>query len=108
MILKVAFSMNVDSINDPNNVFNKQIFETLDGLQDALQDRIMKYKLNKRGKIAKYRKLVRTLRDVGRQQILNRIEAIKNGEVLPDDILTAILKNYGMKMCSSLKKNCHS
>ena len=37
--------------------------------------------------------IVKYLRDTGRNKILERINAFKNNEHLPDDILTAILKS---------------
>jgi hypothetical protein len=34
------------------------------------------------------------MREIGRKKIIERVNAFKNNEHLPDDILTAILQNY--------------
>ena len=38
--------------------------------------------------------MIEYIRDLGRKKIIERVNAYKNNEHLPDDILTAILKNY--------------
>jgi len=94
VIASVAFSMNIDSINDPNNMFNVYITKSLGGLADFFFDPFIKFKPHKWPLIWKYRKVVRYLRKVGREQIVARINAIKNGEYLPNDILTTILNSH--------------
>ena len=86
--------MNVDSINDPNNMFNVYITKSLAGLSDLFVDPLIKWKPHKWPQIMRYRKVVRYLRQVGREQILNRLNAIKNGDYLPNDILTTILNTH--------------
>lgn len=45
--------------------------------------------------------MIRYLRKVGREKLYERLEAIKNDERLPNDILTAILSNMSIKIIIS-------
>ena len=38
--------------------------------------------------------IVKHLREIGREKILERLKAIQNNEYVPDDILSNIMKNY--------------
>jgi hypothetical protein len=38
--------------------------------------------------------MIKALREIGREKIMERLEAIKNGDPLPDDILASVLNNY--------------
>ena len=40
------------------------------------------------------RHMIEYMRDLGRKKIIERVNAFKNNEHLPDDILTAILNSY--------------
>jgi hypothetical protein len=86
--------MNIDSINDPNNIFNVYITKSLSGINEYFFDPFIKYKPHKWPSIWRYRQVIRYLRRVGREQIVARINAIKNGDYLPNDILTSILKSH--------------
>jgi hypothetical protein len=48
-------------------------------------------------KIREYAKIVKWMREVGREKITERLNAIKNGDPLPDDILANVLKNFSKK-----------
>ena len=106
--------MNIDSVNDENAPFNKTISETLRIVNGLMKDpfgkvnklllAIIKYhniekissKLNpfKINEQKRFKKMVKFLRDVGKEKILERIEMFKNQDPnLPDDILTNILKS---------------
>ena len=49
-------------------------------------------------KSGEYRKVAQTIRQIGRDCIQERIAAVKNGEEVPNDILSTILK-IGSKNC---------
>ena len=86
--------MNIDSINDPNNIFNVYITKSLNGVNEFFFDPFIKLKPHKWPLIWQYRQVIRYLRQVGREQIVARINAIKNGDYLPNDILTTILNTH--------------
>jgi hypothetical protein len=92
---KVAFSMKIDSINDPKNKFNEHIFHVISNLKKFFFDPLIKFKPHKWGFLIKYSQSVRYLRDTGREQLVKRLEMIKNNQELPNDILTTILKSHG-------------
>lgn len=47
----------------------------------------------KQKEVKEFHNIVQNLREIGRNKILERINAFKNNEHLPDDILSAILKS---------------
>jgi hypothetical protein len=88
--------MNIDSVNNPKNKFNDNIYFALSNLTSFLIDPYIKYKPNKWSFLNKHRQAIKFLRDTGREQILKRIEMIKENQELPNDILTTILKSHGI------------
>jgi hypothetical protein len=44
--------------------------------------------------MAETKKMIRHIRKVGREKIVERINAFKNNEHMPNDILSAILTSY--------------
>ena len=58
-------------------------------------DPLIKYKPHKWNFLKKHKNAINYLRDTGRNQLLKRLEMIKNNEELPNDILTTILKSHG-------------
>ncbi len=50
--------------------------------------------MSSRDEIKEFRILVENIRNVGREKILDRLEAMKNEEHVPTDILSTILKNW--------------
>jgi len=92
VIASVAFSMNLDTINNPDNEFNKNITKSLSGLIQFLFDPIVQYKPSKWSFIRESKKVFRYLRDIGRKALIARLNAMKNGDYLPNDILQTILE----------------
>ena len=56
-----------------------------------MNDESLKYKPSKRGEIQEFKNMIRYLRKMGKEKIMERITAFKNNEHIPDDILSAIL-----------------
>ena len=86
--------MNIDSVNDENTPFNRTITESMKIVEGVLRDPFGN--INPLKLPAKYRlrKMIKFLREVGKEKILERIEMFKNQDPnLPDDILTNILKS---------------
>jgi cholesterol 24(S)-hydroxylase len=87
--------MELDTVNKPNNKFNSNVFHAFSCCKEYHLDPMIKFKPNKWNHIRKHRESIRYLRETGRQQLQKRLEMIKNGEELPNDILTNILKSHG-------------
>jgi hypothetical protein len=92
---KAAFSMKIDSVNDPENKFNEHIFHIISNWRKFFFDPLIKFKHHKWGFLIKYNQSVRYFLDTGRKQLVKRLEMIKNNQELPNDILTTILKSHG-------------
>lgn len=86
--------MKLDTINNPKDRFNKNVFEALDGLKYFFQDRLIKFKPHRWPFIMNWRRIVRELRKIGRDQIEARLKMIKNNQELPNDILTIIIESF--------------
>ncbi len=54
-------------------------------------------------KVKEYRKCIKALRRIGRDCIMRRIERIKSGEEMPNDILTYMLSSKK----TIVSPNCH-
>jgi hypothetical protein len=54
-----------------------------------------KYKPTKWLYIYRYKKLLRELRNVGKEQINKRIQLLKEGAYVPNDLLNSFLKAHG-------------
>lgn len=63
------------------------------------KDPLIIFKPNQWPMIWNYRKTIAKLRDIGQKETMKRIEALKNGVSLPEDILTLALSNDGTKIC---------
>lgn len=48
------------------------------------------------------RNIIKHLRNIGREKILERLKAVQNNEYVPDDILSNIMKNYSNLFLSHL------
>ena len=57
----------------------------------------LKYQPSKRKELNEFRHKIRHLRKIGRNKIIERINAYKNNEPIPDDILSTILAGYSNK-----------
>jgi hypothetical protein len=55
---------------------------------------VLQYKIHKYPKIREYARMVKFLRDAGREKTNERLNAIKNGETLPNDILANVLRPF--------------
>jgi cholesterol 24(S)-hydroxylase len=87
--------MDLDTVNDPEVKFNEYIYKSLAGLKYYFQDPLIKLKPHKWSFIHKHRHAIRYLRAAGRKQILTRLDMIRNGQELPNDILSIILVKHG-------------
>lgn len=47
-------------------------------------------------KINEFKSLVKFIRKVGKDKLIERINAFKNNEHMPDDILSSILQSYSI------------
>ena len=52
----------------------------------------LKYFPSNQKEVTEYRDMLSYLRNIGQKKIMERIEAFKNNEHIPNDILSAILK----------------
>ena len=48
---------------------------------------------SKQKEVKEFREIIKYLRDMGRNKILERVNAFKNNEHMPDDILSSILSD---------------
>nr|AHL88993.1 cytochrome p450 3049B1 [Brachionus koreanus] len=92
VIATVGFSMESDSINEDNNL-KGYVFKSLEGFNKILLDPFLKFSISGWSYIKNYRRLLKSLRDLGRCQILKRIESIKDDSYVSDDLITIMLKN---------------
>nr|QUF59384.1 cytochrome p450 CYP3049B2 [Brachionus angularis] len=92
-IANIAFDMNIDSINNQEIKFNLYINNILIAVNKYFQNPLEKFKPINITEKQDIKKMIRYLRQVGKEKINQRIKAFKNGENLPNDILTAILNN---------------
>lgn len=95
VISHVALGMNTDSLNDPNEKLNKNLEECFKGYQIFVEgayfflNRITpKYLQNK----PYCRTVIKKLRKMGYDQIMNRIKLIKEESYVPNDLLSIVLK----------------
>ncbi|RNA07005.1 cholesterol 24-hydroxylase-like [Brachionus plicatilis] len=90
--LQVGFSMDIDSINQDNNL-KGYVSKSLEGFNKILLDPFLKFSISGWSYIKTYKHILKNLRDLGRYQILKRIESIKDGSYVSDDLITIMLKN---------------
>ena len=86
--------MNIDSVNNPKNKFSHNIYFALSNLKEYFFDPYINYKPHKWLFLSKHRKAIRFLRETGRQQLLKRLEIMKENKDFPNDILTTILMSH--------------
>lgn len=87
--------MKIDTVNNPDNKFNEQIFYVISNIKYFFIDPFIKYKPHKWHFLMKHKQAVSYLRKTGRDQLIKRLDMIKNNQELPNDILTTILKSHG-------------
>ncbi|XP_059898399.1 cholesterol 24-hydroxylase-like isoform X3 [Gadus macrocephalus] len=96
VITKVAFGMDLDLVNN-DSPFPKAIETCLKGMVANLRDLFFQYKQNNRPFIKEVREACQFLRTTGEDWISKRRTAVQNGEDVPKDILTQIIKSAGQE-----------
>ncbi|XP_072284113.1 cholesterol 24-hydroxylase-like isoform X2 [Pyxicephalus adspersus] len=96
VISKVAFGMDLNSIDDDQTPFPRAISLVMRGLVE-MRNPFMKFSWKKQKYIKDTQESVRLLRTTGRECIERRRKAIEDGEDVPVDILTKILKGAGQE-----------
>ncbi|XP_028460913.1 cholesterol 24-hydroxylase-like [Perca flavescens] len=94
VIAKVAFGVDLDLQKD-RLIFPKAIETCLKGMLYIARDIFYEYKLKNRPFIKKVREACRLLRTTGAKWINDRKTAMQNGDDVPKDILTQIIKTAG-------------
>ncbi|CDQ96327.1 unnamed protein product [Oncorhynchus mykiss] len=95
IITKVAFGVDLDLLKESDTPFPKAIEMCLKGMVHYVRDaNFQLYPKNKKF-INEVKASVQLLRSTGRRWINERKMAIQNGEDVPKDILTQILKTAG-------------
>ncbi|XP_029507998.1 cholesterol 24-hydroxylase-like [Oncorhynchus nerka] len=95
IITKVAFGVDLDLLKESDTPFPKAIEMCLKGMVHYVRDSTFQlYPKNKKF-INEVKASVQLLRSTGRRWINDRKMAIQNGEDVPKDILTQILKTAG-------------
>nr|QEV83800.1 cytochrome P450 [Brachionus rotundiformis] len=92
VIASVGFSMEIDSINYDNNL-KGYVFKALEGFNKILFNPFLRFSISGWSYIKNYKRIIKNLRDLGRFQILKRIESIKDGSYVSDDLITLMLRN---------------
>ena len=65
---------------------------------------VFKYMPSKQKEIKEFRHMIEYIRDLGRNKILERVNAYKNNEHMADDILSAILSDSSIGTQNNYKK----
>ncbi|XP_072284111.1 cholesterol 24-hydroxylase-like isoform X2 [Pyxicephalus adspersus] len=91
VISKVAFGMDLHSIDDDQTPFPRAISLVMRGLVE-MRNPFIRFSLAKQKYIKDAQESIRLLRKTGRECIERRRKAIQDGEDIPVDILTQILK----------------
>ncbi|XP_055729267.1 cholesterol 24-hydroxylase-like isoform X1 [Salvelinus fontinalis] len=95
VITKVAFGVELDLLKESDSPFPNAIEMCLKGAIHYLRDFTFQFYPKNKKFINKVKKSCQLLRSTGRQWINERKMAIQNGEDVPKDILTQILKTAG-------------
>ncbi|KAG8561501.1 hypothetical protein GDO81_015370 [Engystomops pustulosus] len=91
VIAKVAFGMELNSLHDDQTPFPRAISSVMRGMLET-RNPLVKYTPGKQAFIRDVKENIRLLRKTGQECIERRMQAIKDGEDIPVDILTQILK----------------
>ncbi|XP_030577868.1 cholesterol 24-hydroxylase-like [Archocentrus centrarchus] len=92
VLSKVAFGMDLDLLNN-SSPFPKAIETCLRGMVYYVRDMFFEFKPKNRAFVNKVREAARLLRTTGAKWISERKTAIQNGDEVPKDILTQIIKS---------------
>ncbi|XP_056403227.1 cholesterol 24-hydroxylase-like isoform X3 [Hyla sarda] len=99
VIAKVAFGMELNSLHDDQTPFPKAISTVMRGMVET-RNPLAKYTPGKQAFIRDVRESIKLLRKTGQECIERRTKAIQDGEDIPVDILTQILKGAESEGCS--------
>ncbi|XP_005724928.1 cholesterol 24-hydroxylase-like isoform X2 [Pundamilia nyererei] len=91
VITKVAFGVDLDLLKNTSQ-FPKAIETCLKGMAHYIRDNFFEFNPKNRRYINEVREACRLLRKTGAQWIAERKAAIENGDEVPKDILTQIIK----------------
>ncbi|XP_056403228.1 cholesterol 24-hydroxylase-like isoform X4 [Hyla sarda] len=91
VIAKVAFGMELNSLHDDQTPFPKAISTVMKGMVE-IRNPFAEYTPGKQAFIRDVKENIKLLRKTGQECIERRMKAIKEGEDIPVDILTQILK----------------
>ena len=89
--------MNTEAIHSQESILNTYLGGVLAMITDIFFDPYIRFRPSKQNDVKNFRKMMKYLRKVGRDRIVERIAAFKNNEHLPDDILSSILSSYSKK-----------
>ncbi|XP_063804539.1 cholesterol 24-hydroxylase-like [Pseudophryne corroboree] len=91
VIAKVAFGMDLNSLHDDQTPFPRAVSVVMSGMVET-RNPLSKFNPRKLTLIRDVQDNIRLLRKTGRECIDKRMKAIQDGEDIPTDILTQILK----------------
>ncbi|KAJ7345172.1 hypothetical protein JRQ81_001122 [Phrynocephalus forsythii] len=92
IIAKVAFGLELNTLHDDQTPFPHAVDMVMRGLSES-RNPFFKYMPGNRKVVQEIRECLKLLRDTGKECIEQRRKAIENGEEIPMDILTQILKS---------------
>ncbi|KAG8444141.1 hypothetical protein GDO86_009357, partial [Hymenochirus boettgeri] len=92
----IAFGMEINSLHDDLTPFPQAISLIMSATVET-RNPLIKYSPSKRAYIQKVRESVRLLRQTGKECIERRQKQIQDGEEIPMDILTQILKGAALE-----------
>nr|QEV83798.1 cytochrome P450 [Brachionus rotundiformis] len=87
IIANIAFSMNVDTINDPNNELNHYVYESLKGFYRQTFEPFLIFNPGEWKWLRDYKQIIRNLRNIGKKHIMKLDEKF-NVDNMIDDFLT--------------------
>ncbi|KAM6906582.1 cholesterol 24-hydroxylase-like [Lycodopsis pacificus] len=94
VIAKVAFGVDLEQLKDRSR-FPKAVQTCLKGMLLTVRDSFYKFNPKNRAFIKEVREACHLLRTTGAQWIQDRKTAMENGDNVPNDILTQIIKTAG-------------
>ncbi|KAM3860915.1 cholesterol 24-hydroxylase-like [Diretmus argenteus] len=95
VIAKVAFGVDLELLKSSGSPLSKAIETCLSGMVFHVRDRFFRLNPNNREFINKVREACKMLRSTGEKWINDRKVAIQNGDDVPKDILTQIIRTAG-------------
>ncbi|XP_069805269.1 cholesterol 24-hydroxylase-like [Dendropsophus ebraccatus] len=102
VIAKVAFGLELNSLHDDQTPFPRAISTVMRGMVET-RNPLAKYNPGKQAFIRDVKENIKLLRNTGKECIERRMKAIQEGEDIPVDILTQILKGAELEDGCSLE-----